>query len=79
MKDMRTIGRSDDLIASYSSKGPTLLDHIVKPDIVAPGNRVISLIQTGSTIYKDSSAAANEIPNSYYMTGAPGESPSITN
>jgi serine protease AprX len=35
---------------------------------------VISLIQTGSTIYKDSSAAANEIPNSYYMTGAPGES-----
>ena len=74
MKDMRTISRSDDLIASYSSKGPTLLDHIVKPDIVAPGNRVISLIQVGSSIYKDSSAAANEIPNSYYMTGAPGES-----
>src|SRR5207302_2331841 len=74
MKDMRTVSRSDDLIASYSSKGPTLLDHIVKPDIVAPGNRVISLIQAGSSIYKDSSAAANEIPNSYYMTGAPGES-----
>jgi len=74
MKDMRTLARSDDLIASYSSKGPTLLDHIVKPDIVAPGNRVISLIQVGSSIYKDSSAAANEIPNSYYMTGAPGES-----
>ena len=74
MKDMRTVSRSDDLIASYSSKGPTLLDHIVKPDIVAPGNRVISLIQAGSSIYKDSSATANEIPNSYYMTGAPGES-----
>src|SRR5439155_242214 len=70
MKDMRTISRSDDLIASYSSKGPTLLDHIVKPDIVAPGNRVISLIQAGSTIYKDSSAAANEIPHSYYMAGS---------
>jgi serine protease AprX len=62
------------LIASYSSKGPTQLDHIVKPDIVAPGNRVISLTQVGSSIYKDSSAAANEIPNSYYMNGAPGES-----
>jgi len=43
MKTMETPSRSDDLIASYSSKGPTLIDHIVKPDLVAPGNRVISL------------------------------------
>src|SRR5713226_4638393 len=50
MKDMRTLTRGDDLIASYSSKGPTLIDHVVKPDIVAPGNRIISLIQTGSYI-----------------------------
>ena len=35
MKDMGTTGRGDDLIASYSSKGPTMLDHVVKPDIVA--------------------------------------------
>src|SRR6266849_661971 len=43
---MKTQGsqlRSNSLIASYSSKGPTLLDHVVKPDIVAPGNRVVSL------------------------------------
>src|SRR6266571_2195780 len=43
---MKTEGstlRSNSLIASYSSKGPTLLDHVVKPDIVAPGNRVVSL------------------------------------
>src|SRR5216684_4361212 len=43
---MKTEGsalRSNFLIASYSSKGPTLLDHVVKPDIVAPGNRVVSL------------------------------------
>ena len=31
--------RSDDKIASYSSKGPTLLDHVVKPDLVAPGQQ----------------------------------------
>ncbi|HKW96760.1 MAG TPA: S8 family peptidase [Bryobacteraceae bacterium] len=74
MKDMRTISRSDDLIASYSSKGPTLGDHIVKPDIVAPGNRIISLIRAGSTIYTSSSANTNEIPNSYYIKNAPGES-----
>ncbi len=36
--------RSDDTVASYSSKGPTAIDHIVKPDLVAPGNDVISLL-----------------------------------
>ncbi|MGB0053009.1 MAG: S8 family peptidase [Terracidiphilus sp.] len=34
---------SDDIIASYSSKGPTFVDHFVKPDVVAPGNLVTSL------------------------------------
>jgi serine protease AprX len=43
MKTMDTPSRSDDQIASYSSKGPTLIDHIVKPDLVAPGNRIVSL------------------------------------
>src|SRR5439155_14465028 len=36
--------RTDDTIASYSSKGPTLVDHIVKPDLVAPGNNIVSLL-----------------------------------
>ena len=36
MKTMQTYGRADDRIASYSSKGPTTYDHVVKPDIVAP-------------------------------------------
>jgi len=40
--------RVDDTIASYSSKGPTLLDHVVKPDLVAPGNRIVSLESPGS-------------------------------
>jgi len=45
-----TPGRLDDTIASYSSKGPTLLDHIAKPDLVAPGNRIVSLASPGSTL-----------------------------
>ena len=44
-----TPGRLDDTVASYSSKGPTLLDHIVKPDLVAPGNRIVSLASPSST------------------------------
>ena len=45
-----TPGRLDDTVASYSSKGPTLLDHVVKPDLVAPGNRIVSLASPGSTL-----------------------------
>ena len=33
--------RSDDEVASYSSKGPTRFDGLVKPDLVAPGNRIV--------------------------------------
>ncbi len=36
--------RTDDTVASYSSKGPTAIDHVVKPDLMAPGNDVISLL-----------------------------------
>jgi serine protease AprX len=43
MKTEGSPDRSNSLITSYSSKGPTLIDHVVKPDIVAPGNRVVSL------------------------------------
>ena len=45
-----TPGRLDDTVASYSSKGPTLLDHVVKPDLVAPGNRIVSLSCAGKHI-----------------------------
>ena len=69
MKDMGTVTRGDDLIASYSSKGPTLIDHIVKPDIVAPGNRIISLQATKSTL--ETKSSVNFIMNSYYeMSGS---------
>lgn len=40
--------RNDDTITSFSSKGPSLVDHIAKPDIVAPGNGIVSLLAGGS-------------------------------
>jgi serine protease AprX len=49
-RTMDTATRVDDAIASYSSKGPTLVDHLVKPDLVAPGNRIVSLRDAGSTL-----------------------------
>ncbi len=55
MKPMGTSSRADDLIASYSSKGPTLIDHVVKPDIVAPGNMAISVLaSSNATLVKAS-------------------------
>ncbi len=45
-----TATRVDDQITSYSSKGPTTLDHICKPDLVAPGNAQVSLRVAGSTL-----------------------------
>lgn len=66
MKTMGTSDRGDDVIASYSSKGPTLFDQIVKPDLVAPGNLIISLYTPAETL--NQLHPGNEIPKSLYET-----------
>jgi serine protease AprX len=69
MKTMGTATRTDDLIATYSSKGPTMLDQIIKPDIVGPGNLVISdLASTTATLYVN--YPQNLLPLSYYTTSS---------
>ena len=67
MKTMGTPTRVDDLIASYSSKGPTVVDAIVKPDIVAPGNLLVSLEAPSSTLYMQ--YPGNRVANNYYING----------
>ena len=66
--------RAHDCIATYSSRGPSRLDLILKPDIIAPGNKVISLNAPGS--YLATKYAVNDgVPMSYYApTGASGMS-----
>ena len=61
MKTMTTVTRTDDNIASYSSKGPSALDLVSKPDLVAPGNLTISLLAPGSTL-------ANAFPGNVVAT-----------
>jgi len=39
--------RSDDIMTTYSSRGPTKFEQAVKPDVVAPGNKVVSLETSG--------------------------------
>jgi serine protease AprX len=43
-----TVSRDDDSVTTYSSRGPTRYDHIVKPDVAAPGNKIISLQAPGA-------------------------------
>jgi serine protease AprX len=38
-----TVARSDDSVCTFSSRGPTYIDHLAKPDLVAPGNNIVSL------------------------------------
>src|SRR5258708_34782522 len=74
MKPMGTPTRVDDLIASYSSKGPTVIDAVAKPDLVAPGNLLVSLEAPGSTLYNQ--YPGNRVPYSSYVNGGSNASSS---
>jgi serine protease AprX len=50
---MGTIVRYDDTIASYSSRGPSAIDFMSKPDVVAPGTGIVSLASPNSTLYNN--------------------------
>jgi serine protease AprX len=67
MRTMGTVTRSDDALATYSSKGPTLIDHIVKPDIVAPGNQIRSTLALDGRLRHQ--YPVNDVDLSYYVKG----------
>jgi subtilisin family serine protease len=43
-----TIDRSDDTVAAFSSRGPSAYDLAVKPDVAAPGTKIVSLQADGA-------------------------------
>jgi serine protease AprX len=49
-KSNRSTSASAETLASFSSKGPTTYDLVAKPDMVAPGNDVVSLAAPGATL-----------------------------
>ena len=65
MKAGPTAGRANDRIATYSGRGPSRLDTILKPDIVAPGNQVISTLSPNSTL-ANAYSGTNLIPLASY-------------
>jgi serine protease AprX len=66
MNTQGTLRRDDDIVTSYTSKGPTVIDHFAKPDLVAPGNRILSLKDAGS--YFDKVYPENRVPINTYSS-----------
>jgi serine protease AprX len=63
-----TVDRSDDTLATFSSRGPTAYDFAVKPDVAAPGFHILSLEAQGAflpTMYPSIHAAGGG--NNAYM------------
>jgi serine protease AprX len=46
-----TVTRTDDTMASFSSRGPSYIDYSAKPDIVAPGVGIESLADGSSLLF----------------------------
>ncbi|MEO0616281.1 MAG: S8 family serine peptidase [Pseudomonadota bacterium] len=53
LTDNGTSDPSDDYVSTYSSVGPTLIDHVMKPDLLAPGNRLVGAIGDNATLRAD--------------------------
>jgi serine protease AprX len=69
----QTPALDDDAVTYYSSQGPTLWNEFAKPDVVAPGNRLISLRMPGS--YIDTNFPQNLIPVPSYAPTDPDQEP----
>ena len=63
----QTAATGDDAVCSYSSIGPTLYDEYAKPDLVAPGNHLISLRAPGSWV--DVTYPQTRVAVSSYLPG----------
>jgi len=69
-----TPGIGDDAMASYSSKGPSFIDQVVKPDLVAPGNLVTSLLANNSALQQENPAFYT--PLGFYQSNGNPANPS---
>ena len=81
--DNGTATLADDAIASWSSHGPTAIDGLAKPDLVAPGRRIVSLRSPGSTLdlqFPDRLVAGLDplVPEYFRLSGTSMAAPVVT-
>ena len=72
--------RSDDVMTTYSSRGPTAIDLLVKPDLVALGNAIVSLEAEGSylSVTYPSLHVAGEGAASYFQLSGTSMAAAVT-
>jgi subtilisin family serine protease len=90
-----TDGRSDDDVATYSSRGPTRsysttangvrrYDNLLKPDLVAPGNKLISaeardnVLASTNPELEVASTSGNDEKKMMYLSGSSAAAPIIS-
>jgi serine protease AprX len=91
LDDRNTLAASDDVLAWYSSKGPTLVDFVVKPDLVAPGTWIVSTRAVSSWLdtqhheltlqilnYKNDPAHATQDGAYYTLSGTSMAAPMVS-
>ena len=66
-----TASLTDDLMATFSSRGRTKIDRVAKPDLVAPGRKVVSLNSPGSSL-------STQFPERLVTTGSGSSSKYFT-
>src|SRR5881296_2305924 len=90
MDDRNTVPLSDDVLGWYSSKGPSLVDFVVKPDLVAPGTWIVSARAVSSWldtqhheltlpigVYKNDPAHATQDGDYYTLSGTSMAAPMV--
>jgi serine protease AprX len=81
---MGTVDRSDDVVAPFSSRGPTSIDRTAKPDLVAPGVGTESLSVPNSRLssiysaYLLNGTVATAYPPYLSLTGTSMSAPVVT-
>lgn len=68
-----TVTRLDDEVTPYSSRGPTWYDLYPKPDLVAPGHRLVAVAALQCSLYKEYPslrvAYGSDIPRYFRLSG----------
>jgi serine protease AprX len=83
LDDNGTPVRTDDLMATFSSRGRTPFENLAKPDLVAPGRKMISLRAPGSELdglYPDRqvSVLGAVSPDYYRLSGTSMAAPVVS-
>ena len=76
-----TVKRSDDTLTTYSSRGPARFDGTVKPDVAAPGNKIVSLEASGAYIpstYSSLHRAGNGTNSYMQLSGTSMAAPMVS-